>query len=105
MLVCIGVILMATGMISFFSAFSGGGAPKYFWCCFVGMPVLFVGGVMCQFGFLGAVTRYFMAEEAPVAKDAINYMAENTQGAVKTISRAATEGVVEGLRRSNNDSK
>lgn len=102
-LVClaIGAIFEIVGLISFFSAFNGFGHPRFFWCCFVGMPFLFAGIVMCQFGFMGAVSRYLMAEQAPVAKDGINYMAENTQDAVKTIARSATEGIAEGLRKSD----
>jgi len=63
--------------------------------CFVGMPLLFVGGVMCKFGFMGAVARYTAAEQVPVATDAISDLAEGTQGAVKTVARAVTEGVRE----------
>jgi len=48
-------------MTSFFSAFGGGGSPRLFWCCFVGVPLLFVDGVMCMFGFMGSVARYTAA--------------------------------------------
>ena len=68
-----------------------------FWCCFVGMPLLFVGGVMCMFGFMGAVARYTAAEQVPVATDAISDLAEGTHGAVKTVACAVAEGVKEGL--------
>src|SRR6185436_5298976 len=91
----VGFIFFLIGIISFFSAFGGDGSPRLFWCCFVGMPLLFVGGVMCMFGFMGAVARYTAAEQVPVATDAINELAEGTQGAVKTMARAVTEGVKE----------
>jgi hypothetical protein len=90
-----GLIFLIIGMTSFFSAFGGGGPPRLFWCCFVGMPLLFVGGVMCMFGFMGAVARYTAAEQVPVATDAINDLAEDTQDAVKTVARAVAEGVKE----------
>ena len=90
----VGLIFLIIGMVSFFSAF-GSGPPRLFWCCFVGMPLLFVGGVMCMFGFIGAVSRYTAAEQVPVATDAINDLAEGTQGAVKTVARAVAEGVKE----------
>jgi hypothetical protein len=93
----IGLLFTIIGVVSFFSAFGGGGSPRFFWCCFVGMPLLFVGGVMCMFGFMGAVARYTAAEQVPVATDAISDIAEGTQGAVKTVARAVTEGVKEGL--------
>ena len=93
----VGLLFTIIGMVSFFSAFGGGGPPSLFWCCFVGLPLLFVGGVMCMFGFMGAVARYAAAEQVPVATDAISDLAEGTQGAVKTVVRAAAEGVKEGL--------
>ncbi|HWB11093.1 MAG TPA: hypothetical protein VG826_17830 [Pirellulales bacterium] len=92
-----GLLFTIIGMASFFSAFGGGGPPRLFWCCFVGLPLLFVGGAMCMFGFMGAVARYTAAERVPVATDAISDIAEDTQGAVKTVARAITEGMKEGL--------
>ena len=91
----VGLLFLIIGMASFFSAFGGSGSPRLFWCCFVGMPLLFVGGGMCMFGFMGAVARYTAAEQVPVATDAINDLAEGTQGAVKTVARAIAEGVKE----------
>jgi hypothetical protein len=91
----VGLIFIIIGMVSFFSAFGGGGPPRLFWCGFIGMPLLFVGSVMCMFGFMGAVARYTAAEQVPVATDAINDLAEGTQGAVKTVARSIAEGVKE----------
>ncbi|HUF62559.1 MAG TPA: hypothetical protein VMN36_10840 [Verrucomicrobiales bacterium] len=51
-----GLVFLIIGLASFFSAFGAGGPPRLFWCCFVGMPLLFVGSVMCLFGFMGAVS-------------------------------------------------
>ena len=45
------------GVGSFFSAFGSAEFPRYFWCAFVGMPIVFVGLVMCQFAFMGAIFR------------------------------------------------
>ena len=90
-----GLIFLIIGVVSFFAAFGGGGPPRLFWCCFVGLPLLFVGTVMCMFGFMGAVSRYAAAEQVPVATDAINDMADGTKGAVKTVARAVAEGVQE----------
>jgi hypothetical protein len=92
----IGLVFTIVGMVSFFSAFGGNGLPRLFWCCFVGLPLLFIGGVMCMFGFMGAVARYAAAEQVPVAADAFNELAEGTQGGVKTVARAVAEGVREG---------
>ena len=89
----VGLVFLIIGLASFFSAFGGDGSPRLFWCAFVGMPLLFVGGVLCMFGFMGAVARYTAAEQVPVATDAINDLAEGTQGAVRTVARAVAEGV------------
>ncbi len=92
----VGLVFMIVGVVSFFSAFGGHGSPKLFWCCFVGLPLLFIGGVLCMLGFLGAVARYAAAEQVPVATDAFNELAEGTQGGVKTVARAVAEGIREG---------
>ena len=97
-----GLVLMAVGFISFFAAMNGDGSPRYFWCAFLGMPVLFVGIVMCKFAFIGSVARYVAAETAPVAKDTVNYMAEGTQEGVKTVARAVGEGIREGMQKPEN---
>jgi hypothetical protein len=90
-----GLVFATVGVASFFSAFGGDGPPRLFWCCFIGLPLLFAGSVMCLFGFMGAFARYAAAEQVPVATDAINDLAQGTQGAVKTLARAVAEGVQE----------
>ena len=99
-----GVILLLAGgvceiggLISFFSAFDGSTAPRFFWLAFVGMPLLFFGTTCCIFGFMGAAARFIAGESAPVAADSVNYMAEETKGAVETVAKAAAKGVVEGI--------
>jgi hypothetical protein len=102
-LVASGGILCITGAISFFSAFGGSEFPKYFWCLFLGMPIGFVGLIMCQFAYFGSVLRYVAAESAPVAADTANYLAEGTKDAVRTVTRSATDGVLDAMeeRRGN----
>jgi hypothetical protein len=86
---------MIVGFGSFFASFGSFEPPRYFWCVFVGMPLLFIGIVGCMFGYLGAFQRYVAGESAPVAKDAVNYMGENVQPGVKAVAKAVTEGVIE----------
>ena len=84
----VGLGFMATGMISFFSAFgSFDGFPKYFWCCFVGMPLMFIGIVMTKFAYMGKVARYSAAELAPVAKDTFSYFAKESSDGVSSIPK------------------
>ena len=54
-----GLAFMAIGTITFFSAFGTFQLPHLFWCCVVGLLILFVRAVMCKFGDFGAVTRLF----------------------------------------------
>ena len=91
----VGLIFLIIGVVSFFSSFGSVGSPRYFWCCFVGMPLLFVGSAMSMFGFMGAVARYAAAEQVPITTDAVNDLAAGTQGAVKTVARFIAEGVKE----------
>src|SRR5713101_2360210 len=75
----VGVIFTIVGFASFFSSIGSFEPPRYFWCAFVGLPLVFVGLVMSMPGFLGSFYRYFAGEAAPVAKDTVNYMGEGVQ--------------------------
>jgi hypothetical protein len=94
----IGLVLMIVGFGSFFAAFGSFEPPRYFWCVFAGMPLLMVGLVMCKFGYLGTIYRYWAGETAPVAKDTFNYVAEESKPGVRAISKSITEGIVEGQK-------
>jgi hypothetical protein len=91
----LGLIFTIVGFGSFFSSFGSFEPPGYFWCAFVGLPLVAVGLVMCKFGYLGTIYRYFAGEAAPVAKDAVNYMGEGIQPGVKAVAKAVTEGIIE----------
>jgi hypothetical protein len=86
---------MIVGFGSFFAAFGTFEPPRYFWCAFVGMPLLIVGLVMCKLGYLGAIYRYIAAETAPVATDTINAIGQGAQPGIKAVAKAVTEGIVE----------
>jgi hypothetical protein len=98
----IGGLLTLIGFGSFFASFGSFEPPRFFWCAFLGLPLLFVGGVMTMFGFMGAFTRYVAGESAPVAKDVVNYMGENTQPGIKAVAKAVTQGIAEGLKDEHN---
>ena len=98
LIVMVGLVFTLVGFASFFMSFGKFEFPRFFWCGFIGLPLLFVGGAMCLFGFLGAVARYTAAEQVPVAKDAITDLADGTQDAVKTVARSVAEGVQEALQ-------
>lgn len=90
-----GVLFTIVGIGSFFMSFGSASPPRFFWCGFIGLPMMFVGGVMCMFGYASVVQRYLAGETAPVAKDVVNYMGENTQPGLKAMSKAIAEGVIE----------
>ena len=100
-----GLLCIIVGMVNFFMAFGGDGPPRLFWLFFVGMPLMFVGGVMSQYGFMGLVARYVAGEAAPVATDTINYVADETKGAVETVAKSAAKGITEGIEAGRAGSK
>jgi hypothetical protein len=79
--------------VDFFVSTNSMDPPRLFWCGFVGMPLMFVGGVMSSMGFMGAVMRYQAAEAAPVGKDTINYVASGVKPAIKDVAQAVVEGI------------
>ena len=89
----VGVVFTAIGLISFFSAFGSFESPRYFWCAFIGLPLVGVGLMITKYAYLGAILRYGANEVAPVASDAINYMAGSSKGAIKEVATAVAEGV------------
>ncbi len=91
----VGLLLIAIGFGSFFMSLGKFEPPRFFWCAFLGMPLLFLGIAMSQFGFLGAVARYQAGELAPVGKDTINYLAEGTKDGVQTIAAAVGAGLAQ----------
>jgi hypothetical protein len=52
-----------------------------------------------MYAFLGSFTRYVFGETAPVQKDTFNYLAEGTQGGVRTVATAVGEGLAAGMRQ------
>lgn len=92
----LGLALTAVGFISFFTAFGGFGSPRFFWCAFIGIPLLGVGGMLCRVAFLGPITRYVADEVAPVGRDVVNYMAEGTRDSVRDLAAAVGEGLRSG---------
>jgi len=91
----VGILLIIVGGVDFFRAFGGSEPPRLFWCFFVAIPLLFVGGVLSQFGYAGKVARYMAQEMAPVGKDTFNYMADGTKDGIQTVAAAVGKGLAE----------
>ncbi len=105
-----GLVLTGIGLGSFFASFGSFGPPRYFWCAFLGLPLLFLGSVTTYLGFMGAIQRYLLGESVPVMRDlaresapviaeVANTVAEGAQPAAKTLAKAIAEGVREGLEK------
>ena len=92
-----GVVFTAVGFISFFSAFgSFSGPPRYFWCAFVGLPLMGVGTAMTKFAYMGAVTRYMANEVTPVGTDVFNTIVGDTKGSIRDLAAAVGSGLRDG---------
>jgi ribosomal protein L40E len=101
----IGAIFLIIGAVDFFSSatttlslgpigdLTVNNGPHLFWCIFVGIILLFIGGVLTGVGFMGSALRYEAAEMAPVANDVINYMADGTKDSIETISKSIHKGI------------
>ncbi len=96
LLVVVGGIMSAIGLVSFFSAFGGGDFPDLFWCVFLGMPCLVIGLGLLEMGYKGALARYVSGETAPVAADEFNYVAQETRSGVRTMAASLAQGLQEG---------
>jgi hypothetical protein len=92
-----GGLCLIIGMASFFMAFGGGGPPRLFWMCFLGMPMIAIGIALCKFGYMGAVARFVAGETMPVAVDSVNYAAAGTKDAVETVARSVSKGIASGV--------
>jgi hypothetical protein len=93
----IGLLFTVIGVGNFFSSLGTLGPPRYFWCAFIGLPLLVIGLALTHFAFLGSFARYYFGETAPVVKDTFNYLADGTKGGVRTTAQAIGEGLAEGL--------
>ncbi|MFO0911291.1 MAG: zinc ribbon domain-containing protein [Isosphaeraceae bacterium] len=98
----LGLLLAIVGFVSFFSSFASFGdgdfgPPRYFWCVFLGMPLVFVGVALSFAGYGASVQRYMSGEMAPVARDTFNYLAQGTTPGVREMAGAVGEGLADGL--------
>ena len=86
--------LMVVGGIDFFGSMDSFEEPDRFWMFFVGIPLLAVGGWLCQAGYAGAAARYASGELSPVAKDSAAYLTdgEGLLGVGRTVDQGAAGG-------------
>lgn len=90
----LGFLLVGISIRDFFISFNSppfteAGERRYHYA-FIGMPFIFVGGVMTSFGFMGSVLRYQASQVAPVGKDVVNYMLDNTKDSAGSFMNSLT---------------
>ncbi len=77
------VVLIGIALADFFATMNSDSmdAPSRFWLFFLAVPLFFIGGVCLNAGFGGAGLRYAAGEAAPVAKDTITYLRDDSPAA------------------------
>jgi Double zinc ribbon len=96
LLVCAGAPLTIIGLVSFFTSFNNpgtAGMPQYFWCAFIGLPLVAIGVRLLKIGYLGSIARYVAGETMPVGTDALGQIAEHGKDSVRELARAVGEGL------------
>lgn len=101
LLTTVGGIFAIVGAVDFFASFSAvrsgvPDGPDKFWCLFVGLPMLGVGISILRAGYLGTMTRYVAGETAPVARDAMGALLDESQDTIEGVSRSIARGIREG---------
>ncbi len=84
----LGPIILMIGLIMFFGgalALMTGGGMGFGFIPFFSIPVMFVGGVMTQFAYMGKMTKYMHKRMGPIQKDYVNYMLDGTKDQIKDI--------------------
>jgi len=89
----LGLILTIVAFVDFFTSMTVGFQPSLFWMFFISFPLLFVGGVCLSFGYMKAVNAYVVGEQAPVMKDAANYILDGTRDEVSETAQAIAKNI------------
>ena len=82
-----GILFSLIGLIDFFSAFNGGGTPTLFFFCFIGFPLIGVGGSMLTFGYRQEILRYTKNESVPVFNEAGKEIAPGVTDIAAAVSK------------------
>jgi hypothetical protein len=90
LVLAVALVLIGTGMADFFGTMDSYEMPTKFWMVFAGIPLLAVGGWLCQAGYGGVAARYASGELSPVAKDGAAYLTdgEGLLGVGRTVDDA-----------------
>lgn len=86
----IGLLLIIIAFINFISSF-GKGMPDLFFLFFIGIPLVFIGGTCLLHANIGKIARYTASQTAPVQKDVVNYLLDETKDNVVDIIKSIDE--------------
>lgn len=89
----VGGLFTLVGGVDFFSSFGSMRLPTLFWCFFIGMPLMGIGGALTKAGFAGKIVRYYSQEFTPAATDTFNYAAHQTKDSIREIAGAIGQGL------------
>ncbi len=87
----IGIVLFVSGIVSMVSE-----KPNPF-LNFFGVGLMGTGSFLLLFGLIGPLSRFFSSVSAPVHKDYVNYMREETADTAKEYYKDVASGVREGF--------
>ncbi len=77
----IGFIVLIIGIVLFITAIFGFGSMNtdLFFLAFLGLPMIAFGSSMLMMAYQGAINRFNASQNAPVLKDTINYLKDETK--------------------------
>lgn len=79
----IGFICLPIGILSLLSGITN---FELFFLSFLGMPLIFIGASCLMFAYQGSIARYNASQTAPVVKDTINYLVDETKDSIVNVS-------------------
>ena len=95
----IGAIIELIGLgLEIFSVamISSGSFENFMWIGFVAIPVMFVGAVFLILGLIRPMSKFAARTSAPIQKDYMNYMREETVDTAKEYYKDIASGIREG---------
>lgn len=98
-LIVIGAIIELIGLgleIFSFVMMSTGSFENFMWIGFVAIPVMFVGAVFLILGLMRPMSKFAARTSAPIQKDYMNYMREETVDTAKEYYKDIASGIREG---------
>ena len=76
-----GFIILPIGIILFITSLFGFANfdTELFLLSFIGLPMIAIGSSLLMFGYQGSIHRYHASQSAPILKDTLNYLQDETK--------------------------